>query len=114
MNRDWTTEFRAWQDFAQRVRRRADRIRCMLDADARQTARRAGLAPDICYLHAHNAIAYRIPGKPWAEVDYALARRVLWLEERQFLASSIAERVICRAYNRFAAKYNSALYEVRP
>jgi hypothetical protein len=110
---NWQAEFAAWQQVARRVREMAERTERMMDSDARRTAGMAGLDPNMPYLHAHNAMCGLNSGKPWAEVDYSLARRVLWLEEKQFHVGRLAERVICRAYNQFSKPYNCAQYELR-
>jgi hypothetical protein len=109
---DWQVGFAQWQAFSARVRGIVSRTNSMIDKDLRSTARKAGLDPQIATLHAHNAMCGMNSGKPWEEVDYSLARRVLWLEQRSFDVSRLGERVICRAYNRFSNPFKCAQYDL--
>lgn len=111
---NWQADFAKWQQFSHRVRCISDRTQRMMDRDARETARKAGLDPQMPYLHAHNALVSLHQGKPWGEVNYPLARRVQWLEQRQWHVSRLAERVILRAYNSIAKPHGAALYTVEP
>ncbi len=71
---------------------RAERVRFMVLDRMRSTALEAGLSPEYPALHAHNAmISYR-DGHPWKGVNYALARKILWLESRLFLGHEILKR----------------------
>jgi hypothetical protein len=110
----WSQQNVQWQALASKVHQQVARIDAMVDRDARNTARRAGLDSQICYLHAHNAMCSFDAGRPWPECDYSLVRRVLWLEGRRFDASRKGDRIIARAFNRLlAAPFNLAKMEVR-
>ncbi len=85
-------EFTRWQIRARRIRCRADRVTASVVARARRTARDAGLDPAMPFLHAHNAVVSADQGAPWRNVDYILARRVLALERRSWIPSSIVQR----------------------
>lgn len=89
-----------FQAYAARVRTIADRAHRLIDREARITAQRAGLDPQIAYLHAHNALCGLEYGKPWPEVDYSLARRVLWLERKAWEPSRLADSIVRRALTR--------------
>ena len=90
-----------YQAFVRRVDGRAARVREMIVARARAEAERAGLDPSIAFLHAHNAMVSRECGSPWAGVDYARVRRVLWLEKRSWEPNRLATAVTDRVWRRF-------------
>lgn len=89
-----------YQTYAQHVRAIADRVSRSLIAQARVAAKDAGLDPTICFLHAHNALCSYEYGKPWPEVDYSLARKVLWLERQSWEPSRLADAISRRAMSR--------------
>ena len=91
-------QFSQFQQFSRVVHERADRISRMIVDRARAEAARAGLDPSMPFLHAHNAVVSFDGGRPWPEVDYKLARRVLWLERRSWEPGRLAERIIDRAW----------------
>lgn len=71
--------YRQYQEKAQDMRSRADRIMGMRIARMRRIAREAGLDPMLLGIHPHNAWLSFRDGKPWPEVDYSklrLLRRV--------------------------------------
>lgn len=90
--------FTQWQQQAQALHQRANRLSKAIVADARATARQAGLSPEMPFLHAHNALCGLHYGKPWAEVDYSLARKVLWLEKKSWEPSRLVERILRRSW----------------
>jgi hypothetical protein len=92
--------FAEYQKFSRSVHARAERVRNMILEDARRTCKAAGLSPQYLGIHPHNAmISYR-EGKPWPGVDYKLVRRTMWLCERSFEPSRLANRIISRAWDR--------------
>ena len=92
--------FENWKLQSIRLRAMADRTSSMIRTRARATALKAGLDPSIAFLHAHNAMVGRDNGRPWPEVDYSLARKVLWLEGRSWEPHRIAGRISRRAWER--------------
>ena len=103
----WTDSLNQWREFESGLRQRVDRLDAMIDREARQTAKLAGIDPQICYLHAHNALVSFNSGHPWEEVNYSLVRKVRWLEERRNLVFRLYDRISARAYNRFVAKMHN-------
>lgn len=105
-----TPAYDAFQKEVQAIDARAKRLADRIIADARRTARAAGLSPEMPFLHAHNAMCSFEAGKPWPEVNYSLARKVLWLEQKSFEPSRLASALYKRAFNRYAAQFNMPLY----
>lgn len=99
--------FAQWQQLAQIVNSRAERIRRMIDREIRRTGEAAGLGRE-CPAHlAHNALCGLENGKPWPEVNYSLARRVLWLSNtRQWEPGRLAESILARAWKRVVIEYH--------
>jgi hypothetical protein len=64
----------------------------MIVARARRVAKAAGLDPQICFLHAHNAMASLNHGKPWPGVDYDLVRKVLYLQRLSWKPHRLLQR----------------------
>lgn len=92
--------FDEYQQLSRTVHARVDRIVAMIDRQLRDTGHLAGLGRQ-CPAHlAHNALCGLHYGKPWSEVNYPLARKVLWLQERSFEPSRIADRILSRAIQR--------------
>ncbi len=75
---------------------RADKLSAMIVDRARRTAQAAGLDPSMPFLHAHNALCSQHYGNPWPEVDYSLARKIKYLEERSFEPYRIVDPIISR------------------
>jgi hypothetical protein len=94
--------FTEWQQFAQAVHARAERVKAMILEDARRTCKAAGLSPDLLGIHPHNAMVSFNAGKPWPEVDYSLCRKTIWLCERSFVPGTLADRIIGRAWQTVA------------
>jgi len=92
--------FQQWQQEAQKLDQRAHKLTCSIIADARRTAKQAGLSPEIPFLHAHNALCGLEYGKPWPEVNYSLARKVLWLEKKSWEPSRLADKITARMWER--------------
>jgi len=90
--------FSEYQALSRTLHSRADQLTRSIVQDARNTARTAGLDPNICFLHAHNAVCGSDVGRPWPEVNYSLARRVLWLEQRSYEPGRIVDRILSRAF----------------
>ena len=92
--------YEQWQELARTLHARQDRIRSMMDKEIRDTARRAGIDPNIYPIHAHNAMCAFESGRPWPEVNYKLLRRVLWLEERQYIPYRLVDSILARAWKK--------------
>lgn len=110
---EWQRELACWQKFSAHIRLHVENTEALIGRDLRETARRAGLDPQIATLHAHNSICSFNSGHPWREVDYSLARRVLFLEQRMFQVSRLGNRIVERAYRRMARRFNMACAEVQ-
>lgn len=82
------------------IRQRADRLSRNIIAEARRTAKEAGLSPEMPFLHAHNAMCSQHYGNPWPEVNYSMARRVLWLEQKSYEPHRLADVIWKRMWNR--------------
>jgi hypothetical protein len=82
------------------IKARTEKLSASIVAKARETAKQAGLSPDICFLHAHNALCSFEYGHPWPEVNYSLARKVKWLERQSWEPSRLYDRIWRRSYNR--------------
>ena len=67
---------------------------------ARQTCYAAGLDGGLLGIHPHNAMVSFRAGQPWAEVDYSLCRRTLWLIEQSYSPGRIVSRVLGRLWDR--------------
>ena len=91
--------FQEWKEYTNKVHGISDRNQASLLARARKTARKAGLSPEMPFLHAHNAMCSFSYGKPWKEVDYKLARKVLWLEQKGFEQGRTASKAISKAWD---------------
>lgn len=103
MSSQMTFEQEIRADFQRRmldVSNRAKRLSENIVKEARETARKAGLSPEMPFLHAHNALCGKEYGKPWPEVNYSLARKVLWLEKKSWEPREIADRIYRREWNR--------------
>lgn len=92
--------FQEWQATYTALRQRTDRLSAAYVARARQVAAAAGLDPQICFLHAHNAMCSREYGRPWPEVNYSLCRKVLWLERKSWEPSRLLTRISDRLWKR--------------
>ena len=104
------TTYADFQRQYQAIDARAHKLSANIVAEARKTAKQAGLDPSICFLHAHNAMcAFGTPAQ-WPEVDYRLCRRVLWLEQKSFEPTRIASQIYKRMWNRYAPQFNMPLY----
>jgi hypothetical protein len=88
--------FRDGQDKATRAHDIADRIVKMAHANAARAMRQAGVSDFNCL---HNALVSANYGKPWAEVDYRLARKARWMFDRQFMAHDVACRYTARLWD---------------
>ena len=88
-----------WNDQYARMRELADRYRGAVVARMRATAAVAGLDPGYPAMHAHNAMCGLHAGRPWPEVNYSLARQVLWLDrDVQWRASDVLNRWVERTW----------------
>lgn len=87
-----------WQEKARAARERAERVAEAIRERARKVAREAGLDPSIAFLHAHNAQVSADYGKPWPGVNYALVRRVLWLEKQSWVPHRLSDAYARRLY----------------
>lgn len=96
---DWTTRCQEYQEYAQSIRERAQRVTRMIIDDARATCNAAGLDGSLLGIHPHNAMVSAHYGKPWPGVDYSLVRKTLWLIERSYEPHRIADRVVQRAFD---------------
>lgn len=92
--------FEQWQQAAQQIDRRAHNLTQLIIADARRTAKQAGLDPQMPFLHAHNALCGLEYGHPWPEVNYSLARKVLWLEKKSWEPHRLADKITSRMWDR--------------
>src|SRR5215510_4385659 len=90
-------QFRSEMDL---LRIRVDRLSKSIVDKARKTAQDAGLSPEMPFLHAHNAMCSFKHGNPWPEVNYALARKVLWLEKKSCEPSRLFDVIWKKSYNR--------------
>lgn len=104
-----TKAFEEFQAAMQIISDRAKNLSNSIIAEARETARKAGLSPDMPFLHAHNALCSLEYGKPWQCVDYSLARKVLWLEKQSWEPSRIADRIYRREYNRLIDRLGDSM-----
>lgn len=90
-----TTE--EWQEKYSKFYAVANRIADRRTERCRQLAEEAGLDPTMFGLHANNAMCSYHYGKPWAGVDYAKVRQLLFLESHIFdgyhLLSKWSQRV---------------------
>ena len=90
--------FTEWQVFSRSITERAERTRDMVRDRARKECAAAGLDPGLLGIHPHNAMVSYRAGAPWPGVDYSKVRKTLWLLERQFDATRLAERISSRAF----------------
>jgi hypothetical protein len=71
---------------------RATAVRNAIVERARKLAADAGLDPSCPFHHAHNAWCAAEMGRPWSGVDYAVVRKLRWLEQRSFVPHRIVSR----------------------
>lgn len=83
------------------IRQYADLFRARVQDEARQLSFVAGLNPKNLWTDPQNALRSLESGRPWADVDYRIVRKVDWLlKERQHQAHRIAAIVITRLLKR--------------
>lgn len=82
------------------IRDRANRLEASIRDQARQTCKAAGLDPNLLGIHPHNAMVSFEHGQPWTGVDYSLVRKTLWLMDRAFDPTRVADRIIGRLWAR--------------
>jgi hypothetical protein len=99
---NWTEGLKAIQAKQAAARARANRIDRMLADRATQTGYAAGL-PRECW---HNAMVGLHYGQPWAEVNYSLLRKAIWINEKRWELNRITDRLWSRLYDEFLAGQN--------
>lgn len=110
----WTQDFNAWRERANANTARAKRIADAIRDRARALSAEAGLDPNLLGIHPHNAMVSYSAGHPWAGVDYAKVRRVLWLIDRAFEPTRVADRLNARLWNRMLAERHGCAAAIVP
>ncbi len=95
-----TMTFEQWQEYHRGLMNRAEKVRASMTERARRIGQKAGLAPDIVFLHAHNAMVDHHYGKPWRNVDYHGVRKVQHIEKHLFDAHRKAKALSDKAWER--------------